>query len=152
MPLTKEQKNSGLLITFCGLGAWLWWKNRPPSKDDEEELRNEDRLREMISGNQAYLRHDPNEIDRLGARLERAGRDLDQESLNRGIAHELDLTKNPYVARKQAIERLRENPDYYRYVEDGEIFGGEGGDVQHHHAPEASSESDLEPEPTPEAA
>jgi hypothetical protein len=146
MGFSREQKNNILLVGFVACGTYLWMKNRPPSKDDEAERIGEERLQELISQDRHYLRRDPSELDRLEARLDRAAQGLDRDALQQGISHEMIIAKNPYVAKKQAIERLREDPDYYRPISDDELF--EGG-------PSRTSEETplhLVPDEPPEAA
>jgi hypothetical protein len=118
-----ETRNTYILAGFAALGAYLFWANRP-SKYTASEVAGstpeEDAalIRRGLLGDIARSDVVTDDLRRLKRKLDRHAAEFDQEELARGARHELEHTRNPYIAQKIAMDHLRENPDYYRILEE----------------------------------
>lgn len=115
--MTEETRNGYLLLAFVGLGGYLLYKNRPEPPPDPIEGEESD-LQRTLMGEISRSDVMTDDLMRLKRKLDRYAQEFEPEALERGTAHEFEVSRNKLVAQKTAMDHLRENPDYYQVIDD----------------------------------
>jgi len=116
--MKTEDRNSLVLISIVGMGAYLLWKNRPEPRPPLIEGDDAQHLQRTLMGEISRTEVMSDDLLRLKRKLDRHAAEFDPAELERGTTHELEHTRNKLVAQKIAMDHLRENPSYYQILEE----------------------------------
>jgi hypothetical protein len=116
--MTPETRNSIVLLSVVGMGAYLLYKNRSEPKPEEIGIEESQHLQRTLMGEISKSEVMSDDLLRLKRKLDRHAAQFDPNELQRGTTHELEHTRNRLVAQKIAMDHLRENPSYYQILEE----------------------------------
>jgi hypothetical protein len=127
MDMEEETRNTWVLIGFGALGFYLLWTNRDEGPADPLEEAEAEKLQKVLMGSISTDRVMTDDLMRLQRKLDRHAGAFDPDALERGTKYELETTHNPLVAKKLAMDRLAERPDYYDALRDEDVLPDEAG-------------------------
>lgn len=121
--MTDETRNTCIIVGFAALGIYLFTSNRPAQKTPDEisgtnPEEDSDRLQKVLLSGIDRSTAMTEDMARLKRKLDRHAKEFDPQELERGTQHELEHTRNRFVAQKIAMDHLRERPDYYQILEE----------------------------------
>lgn len=116
--MTDESRNSWALVGMFGFGLYLLWKNRPEPADDPLSGEQAEDVHRTLMGSISGSEVLSDDLARLKRKLDRHAAEFDPAELERGTEHEMEHTRNRLVAQKIAMDHLRENPGYYKILEE----------------------------------
>jgi hypothetical protein len=127
MDMDEETRNTWVLIGFSALGAYLLWTNKDDGPPDPFEEAEAEKLQKVLMGNISADRVMTDDMLRIQRKLDRHAGAFDPDALERGTRYELETTHNPLVAKKLAMDRLAERPDYYDALLAEDVIPDEAG-------------------------
>ena len=125
--MSEETRNAWVLAGFTVLGGYLLWTAREEERPSLIEGEAAENLQKVLMGEISSDRVMTDDLIRLQRKLDRHAGNFDAAALERGTQYELETTHNSLVARKIAMDRLTERPDYYSALLDEALIPDEAG-------------------------
>lgn len=125
--MSDETRNAWVLAGFAALGGYLLWTAREEERPSLVEGEAAEKLQKVLMGEISSDRVMTDDLVRLQRKLDRHAGNFDPAALARGTEYELETTHNSLVARKIAMDRLSQQPDYYSALLDEALIPDEAG-------------------------